>query len=296
MTNGQRPSERITEEVTSWPGVLAGPGRRGEFAFKVEGREIGHLHGDDVAHFGFPKHVWTRLFDQGRIDYHPVFPGKPGFGARRIETEEDVRDVIELMRLNYERVRPATGLRPRQPPAEDGSRPEGTGGTAAFRWRRSAAQSRRRLVDQELTDAVHEAAPERHRVLLVTGLDEAPVDRGPGVLGVSRSSYRRSSRGPRIPARHSRAPQAHPPPESLLVVHQGLLAHPARAGAGPRLTGFAVACRRVPRPLRSSQRRCRLRVLVEQQDHVEGNAIRRAQRAYAPGAVARAGPGSFVVT
>jgi Luciferase len=104
MANGQRASERITEEVTSWPGVLAGPGSRGEFAFKVGGREIGHLHGDHAAHFGFPKDVWTRLFEQGRIDYHPVFPGKPGFGARRIETEDDVRDVIELMRLNYERV------------------------------------------------------------------------------------------------------------------------------------------------------------------------------------------------
>ena len=100
----QRPSERITEEVTSWPGVTAGPGRRGEFAFKVGSREIGHLHGDHAAHFGFPKAVWQELFEQGRIDYHPVFPGKPGFGARRIETNDDVDDVIALMHLNYERV------------------------------------------------------------------------------------------------------------------------------------------------------------------------------------------------
>ena len=99
-----RPSERITAEVTSWPGVEAGSGRRGEFAFKVGGREIGHLHGDHVAHFGFPKDVWSDLFAQGRIDYHPVFPGKPGFGARRIESDADVRDVIELLRLNYDRV------------------------------------------------------------------------------------------------------------------------------------------------------------------------------------------------
>jgi hypothetical protein len=48
--------------------------------------------------------VWTALFDQRRIDYHPVFPGKPGFAARRIETQADVEDVIALMRLNYERV------------------------------------------------------------------------------------------------------------------------------------------------------------------------------------------------
>lgn len=103
MTIEQRPSERITEKVTSWPGVVAGPGTRGEFAFKVGGREIGHLHGDRVAHFGFPKDVWATLFEQGRIDYHPVFPGRPGFGARAIETETDVDDVIALMHLNYER-------------------------------------------------------------------------------------------------------------------------------------------------------------------------------------------------
>jgi hypothetical protein len=90
--------------------VAAGPGRRGEFAFKVGGREIGHLHGDSAAHFGFPKAVWTRLFEQRRIDYHPVFPGKPGFGARRIETKADVLDVIELMRLNYDRVVARHGL------------------------------------------------------------------------------------------------------------------------------------------------------------------------------------------
>jgi len=100
----QTASERITEEVTSWPGIEAGPGRRGEFAFKVGGREIGHLHGDHAAHFGLPKEQWRELFEQGRIEYHPVFPGREGFGARRIETENDVRDVIAMMRLNYDRI------------------------------------------------------------------------------------------------------------------------------------------------------------------------------------------------
>ena len=97
-------SREITEEVTSWPGVEAGPGRRGEFAFTVGRRQIGHLHGDHAAHFSFPKEVWTELFAEGRVVYHPVFPGKPGPAARRIETEADVRDVIRLLRLNYDRV------------------------------------------------------------------------------------------------------------------------------------------------------------------------------------------------
>jgi hypothetical protein len=97
-------SEQITEEVTSWPGVEAGAGRRGEFAFKVGRREIGHLHGDHAAHFFFPKQVWADLFEQGRVVHHPVFPDKPGPAARRIEDQADVREVIQLLRLNYDRV------------------------------------------------------------------------------------------------------------------------------------------------------------------------------------------------
>lgn len=104
MTTLGSPAERIAGEVTGWPGVTAGPGERGEFSFRVEGRELGHLHGDRVAHFSFPKEVGAQLHEQGRIDDHPVFPGKPGFGARRIDTEDDVRDVVALMRLNYDRI------------------------------------------------------------------------------------------------------------------------------------------------------------------------------------------------
>jgi Family of unknown function (DUF5519) len=97
-------SQRITNEVTSWPGVVAGPGRRGEFAFRVGRREIGHLHGDHAAHFAFPKRVWAELHAAGRVVDHPVFPGRAGPAARRIETDDDVRDVIALMRLNYDRI------------------------------------------------------------------------------------------------------------------------------------------------------------------------------------------------
>ena len=110
MTETHTASRQITEEVTSWPGVEAGPGRRGEFAFKLGRREIGHLHGDHAAHFGFPKDVWAELREQGRIAPHPVFPDSQGPAARRLETEADVRDVIELMRLNYDRAVAQHGL------------------------------------------------------------------------------------------------------------------------------------------------------------------------------------------
>ena len=103
MSTAQTASERIIEAAGSWPGVEVGPGRRGELAFKLGRHEIGHLHGERSAHFFFAKEQWRELREQGRIVEHPVFPEKIGPAARRIESDADVRDVIELMRLNYER-------------------------------------------------------------------------------------------------------------------------------------------------------------------------------------------------
>jgi hypothetical protein len=79
-----------------------GPGNFGSLSFTVGSREIGHLHGDHAAHFAFPKQVRAELMEQGRVGPHPV--DSPGLAARRIESEADVRDVIELLRLNYDRI------------------------------------------------------------------------------------------------------------------------------------------------------------------------------------------------
>ena len=110
MTEAPTASQQITERVASWPGVQVGPGRFGAVAFTLGRREIGHLHGDQAAHFSFPKQVWRDLSEQGRIVPHPVFPDSPGPAARRIEDEADIRDVIELLRLNYDRAVAAHGL------------------------------------------------------------------------------------------------------------------------------------------------------------------------------------------
>ena len=85
-------------------GPLQLAGSLSSHSSKVGPREIGHLHGDRAAHFSFPKQVWGELKEQGRIVNHPVFPGRVGPAARRIDGEDDVRDVIELLRLNYDRV------------------------------------------------------------------------------------------------------------------------------------------------------------------------------------------------
>src|ERR1700733_3076594 len=90
-------AERIAAQVTQWPGVESSIGSRGELAFKVGRREIGHLHGDHVAPFFFPKQVWLELRWDGRIEEHPVFPGRNGPAARRIAGERDIGDVVAMM-------------------------------------------------------------------------------------------------------------------------------------------------------------------------------------------------------
>jgi hypothetical protein len=120
MTQTRTPSQLITESVTSWPGVEAGLGERGEFGFTVGGRQIGHLHGDRVAHFGFPRSVGARLREEGRVEPHPVSPENPGWAGHPIRGDDDVHAVIELMRLNYDRVvtrHGVPGIRPSAPHA-----------------------------------------------------------------------------------------------------------------------------------------------------------------------------------
>ena len=104
MESSRQPSEIITAEVTSWPGVTTEPGRFGAKAFKFENREIGHLHGDHAAHFAFPKNVSAELKESGMVIDHPLGEKYKGLAARRIEDEHDVWQVIDLMRLNYDRI------------------------------------------------------------------------------------------------------------------------------------------------------------------------------------------------
>lgn len=101
---------RITAEVTTWPGIhAAGPGERGEYSFLLGRHEIGHLHGSRVAHFSFQRQLGSELRAAGRVHPHPI-TDSPSLGARPIASAADERDVVELLRLNYERLLARYGL------------------------------------------------------------------------------------------------------------------------------------------------------------------------------------------
>lgn len=109
---------RITDAVTAWTGVEAVDGERGEFSFRYMGRELGHLHGDRVAHFSFPRDVGEALRSAGVVGPHPVAPTSMKWAARAIRNAQDEAEVIALLRLNYDRLVERTPVRQRLTPAD----------------------------------------------------------------------------------------------------------------------------------------------------------------------------------
>ena len=92
----------IERQVTSWPGVTTGDTGRGGLQFNYGRIELGHLHGSSFADLPFPKKVRDALIAEGRAKVHDPLPNS-GWVRRPMQRLEDVLDVIELFRMNYER-------------------------------------------------------------------------------------------------------------------------------------------------------------------------------------------------
>ena len=103
-------SDRIEQEVAVWDGVTVAPHRFGGVEFRLGRRELGHLHGDALADLPFPRRIADMLVETGRAERHHVLPDS-GWVTKRIRTDEDVDETIELFRLAYERAQVAAAVR-----------------------------------------------------------------------------------------------------------------------------------------------------------------------------------------
>jgi hypothetical protein len=71
--------------------------------FSVDGAEMNHLHGDSIADLKFPAKVSKKLVEVGYVSPHHVIP-KSGWVSHEIRDAKDVEKIIELFRLQYDRV------------------------------------------------------------------------------------------------------------------------------------------------------------------------------------------------
>jgi hypothetical protein len=93
----------VEKTVLTWPGVTASPHRFGGREFRYGGREVGHLHGDRLADILFPVAVRKELVGAGRASLHHVLPDT-GWLSFHIQGEQDIPAVLNLLRLNYDRL------------------------------------------------------------------------------------------------------------------------------------------------------------------------------------------------
>ena len=95
--------DTILRFVQTWQGVTVGPHRFGGIEFQVNGREIGHLHGDYQADIPFTVRRRKELVESGKASLHHIHPNS-GWISYYIHGVEDVSLLLELLQMNYDRL------------------------------------------------------------------------------------------------------------------------------------------------------------------------------------------------
>lgn len=96
-------SDKVKQALEGLPGVTVHEHRFGGLEFRVNGKEMGHMHGDEMADLPFPKDVGKKLIAEGKASLHHFIP-QSGWISYSIEKPEDVAGAIELFRLQYQRL------------------------------------------------------------------------------------------------------------------------------------------------------------------------------------------------
>jgi hypothetical protein len=96
-------SDKMQQELLSRPGVTIHGHRFGGIEFRVNGREMGHLHGDELADLPFPKDAGKKLIAEGKASPHHFIP-QSGWISYYINGIEDIRGAIELFQIQYQRM------------------------------------------------------------------------------------------------------------------------------------------------------------------------------------------------
>lgn len=118
---------RLAELLKHWSDMDVLPHRSGGVEFRVGKREIGHVHLSGVADLLVSVRMRRDLVAAGRAQAHHTLPHS-GWISFRLRSENDIPAVVELFRLNYDRVRGALSPSARTPML---GRPELLGDRAA---------------------------------------------------------------------------------------------------------------------------------------------------------------------
>lgn len=91
---------RLVEIVSDWQGVETGPHRFGGREFRVDGREIGHVHDWGLLDVPLARPLRDAVVEAREAAPHHILPDS-GWVATVVETDDDVEGATDLLRLSY---------------------------------------------------------------------------------------------------------------------------------------------------------------------------------------------------
>ena len=95
--------EKVKTELMSWPGVTSQFHRFGGTEFRINGKEMGHMHGGRFADLPFPMSIRNALVKDRKALPHHVLPNS-GWITFLINEDADITSLINLFRMQYERL------------------------------------------------------------------------------------------------------------------------------------------------------------------------------------------------
>jgi hypothetical protein len=96
----------IQKEILSWSFVTAEVHEFGGIEFRLNKREMGHIHGERLVDLPFPMKIRNELVSSGRVSPHHVLPQSGWISYWINNGEKDVPVVLELFRMRYEQLKP----------------------------------------------------------------------------------------------------------------------------------------------------------------------------------------------
>jgi len=97
-------TKNIKQAILSWPGVTSNPYQFGGIEFRINKRDMGHIHGEKLADLPFPFKIRKEIIASGKAIPHIIYP-ESMWVSYIIHSEEDTPKIIDLFRLQYERLK-----------------------------------------------------------------------------------------------------------------------------------------------------------------------------------------------
>lgn len=94
----------ISQELLKWKGVTSRLHQFGGTEFQVNGREMGHIHGNSLVDFPFPLQIRKDLVASSKVSLHHVLP-ESGWATYWIKNDTNFEEIIELFKIQYERLK-----------------------------------------------------------------------------------------------------------------------------------------------------------------------------------------------